>query len=61
VELVEMYDSSSAAVTPAGGAQTGGGGMAARRDASAPLVLVPLGLLGAALLVLSRRRPSQQS
>jgi Domain of unknown function (DUF4397) len=61
VELVEMYDSSSAAVTPAGGAQTGGGGMAPRRDASAPLVLVPLGLLGAALLVLSRRRPSQQS
>jgi hypothetical protein len=61
VELVEMYDSSSASVTPAGGAQTGAGGMSLRRYAAAPLVLVPLGLLGAALLVLSRRRRLNQS
>jgi hypothetical protein len=57
VEVVEMYDSTSAAVTPAGGAQTGEGGMALRGYASAGLVLVPLGLLAAALLVLARRRP----
>ena len=61
VELVEMYDSSSASVTPAGGAQTGGGGMFLRQYASAPLVLVPLALLAGALLVLARRRPSRQS
>jgi hypothetical protein len=57
VELVEMYDSSSASVTPAGGAQTGEGGMFLRRYVSAPLVLVPLALLGLALAVLARRRP----
>lgn len=61
VEMVEMYDSSSAAVTPAGGAQTGAGGMAPRQYVPAPLVLVPLGLLGVAVLVLLRRRPAQQS
>jgi Domain of unknown function (DUF4397) len=55
VELVEMYDSSSASVTPSGGAQTGGGGMSLRSYALAPLVLVPLGLLGVALLVIRRR------
>jgi hypothetical protein len=55
VELVEMYDSSSASVTPSGGAQTGGGGTSLRSYALAPLVLVPLGLLGVALLVIRRR------
>src|ERR1700730_9481980 len=61
VELVEMYASSSASVTPAGGAQNGAGGMFLGRFASAPLVLVPLALLAGALLVLARRRPSRQS
>jgi hypothetical protein len=61
VELVEMYDSTSAAVTPAAGVQTGEGGMAFRR--LAPMfaaVLGILGLLGFAVLgsaiVLVRRR-----
>jgi hypothetical protein len=61
VELVEMYDSSSAAVTPAGGAQTGGGGMARQPSAPTPLVLLPLGLLAVTLLLLFRRRPAPQS
>jgi hypothetical protein len=60
VELVEMYDSSSASVTPSGGAQTGGGGTWLERHALAPLVLVPLGLLGVALVLL-RRRPEVSS
>jgi hypothetical protein len=57
VELVEMYDSSSASVTPAGGAQTGEGGMFVRRYAPGSLVVVALGVLGVALLALARRRP----
>lgn len=35
VELVEMYDSSSAEVTPQSGVKTGGGGLAVQQDASA--------------------------
>jgi hypothetical protein len=58
VEVVEMYDSTSAAVTPAGGAQTGEGGMALHGYSPASLlVAVPLALLAGALLVLVRRRP----
>lgn len=61
VELVEMYDSSSAEVTPAAGVQTGEGGMAFRRLAPvAAAALGILGLLGFALLrsavLLVRRR-----
>ncbi|MBJ7597517.1 MAG: hypothetical protein DLM67_12065 [Candidatus Nephthysia bennettiae] len=63
VELVEMYDSSSASITPAGGAQTGAGGMFLRQHLPAPLalVLLPLALLGVALIVLTRRRTSLDS
>ena len=58
VEVVEMYDSTSAAVTPAGGAQTGEGGMALHGySLAAALLVVPLGLLAGLLLVLVRRRP----
>jgi Domain of unknown function (DUF4397) len=56
VELVQMYDSTSVAVTPQGGAATGGGGMAGRRPAMEPLRLGVLAAGAAALLLLARRR-----
>jgi hypothetical protein len=56
VELVEMYDSTSVAVTPQGGAQTGAGGLALL-ELTLPLVgLGALVLTGASLLLLARRR-----
>jgi hypothetical protein len=59
VELVEMYDSVSAVVTPSGAAETGGGGLFFHGFAWLPLVLLPLALGGVALLLV--RRPPQQS
>jgi hypothetical protein len=56
VELVEMYDSTSVAVTPQGAAQTGAGGLALRRLALGTLAPVALAIAGSALLLLARRR-----
>jgi uncharacterized protein DUF4397 len=56
VEMVEMFDSTSVAVTPAGGAATGEGGMAVRQLLSLPLGLGVLVLGAAALLLVGSRR-----
>ncbi len=57
VELVQMYDSTSVAVTPQGGAATGAGGMVARQLAPQSLVLgVPIAAAGALLLLAWHRR-----
>jgi hypothetical protein len=56
VELVEVFDSTSVAVTPVGGAATGAGGMAVRQLVPAPLGLGLLAAGGALLVLLARRR-----
>jgi hypothetical protein len=56
VELVEMYDSTSVAVTPQGAAQTGAGGLALRQMAPGPLALLALAVIGWTLLLRRRRR-----
>jgi hypothetical protein len=59
VELVEMYDSASAEVTPESGVKTGAGGLATGRSSWHPLggALLVLTLLGSALLVMRYRSP----
>jgi Domain of unknown function (DUF4397) len=56
VELVEMYDSTSVAVTPVGGAATGAGGTALRQLSQTPLGLTVLAIGAAAVVLLARRR-----
>jgi hypothetical protein len=61
VELVQMYDSTSVAVTPKGGAATGAGGMAARPIVPASLGFSVLVAGAATLLLLARRRRTEAS
>jgi Domain of unknown function (DUF4397) len=56
VEVVEMYDSTSSAITPQGGAQTGEGGLFLRQLVPASLALITFALGALGLLFLARRQ-----